>query len=90
MTSLVPNSQAAIAAIRNALRSYRVSESAARDLILTVWNILDCNLDGTASIVNALVDLIDDEEKKSNLLSAWNGFKIEVIPDLKPSFVTRD
>ena len=87
VTALVPNSPGAIRAIKNALRSYRVSESAARDLILTVWNILDCNLDGTASIVNALIDLIDDEEKKNNLLAAWNGFKIEVCPILT-SFTT--
>lgn len=39
---------------------------------------MDRNLEGTAGIVNGLVDILDDEEKKKNLLEAWNGFKIEV------------
>ncbi|CDO76948.1 hypothetical protein BN946_scf184587.g2 [Trametes cinnabarina] len=77
LNGLAPHPTTAVPAVKAAVRSYRASESSARDLILTVWNILDRNLDGTASIVNSLVDLIDDEEKKHNLLAAWNGFKVE-------------
>lgn len=47
-------------------------------MISTVWNVLDRNLDGTASIINGIVDILDDEEKKNELLGAWNGFKVEV------------
>ncbi|KAL6301834.1 hypothetical protein BKA93DRAFT_447316 [Sparassis latifolia] len=93
ISSLAPNSTAAVTAIQAAIRSYRVSESAARDLILTVWNILDHNLDGTASIINSLVDLMDEEEKKKDLLSAWNGFKIEQrsqFPELVPTAIGTD
>jgi hypothetical protein len=50
----------------------------ARDLISTVWSILDQDLDNTASVVNALVDVLEDDEKKTALLGAWNGFKVEV------------
>ena len=64
--------------MKAALRSYRSNESAARDLISTVWNISDRNLEGTASVINGMVDFLDDEEKKKDLLQAWNGFKIEV------------
>ena len=64
--------------MKAALRSYRSSESAARDLISTVWNITDRSLEGTAGIVNSIVDFLEDEEKKKDLLQAWNGFKIEV------------
>lgn len=60
------------------MRGYRANESSARDLISTVWNVLDNNLDDTASIVNGVVDLLEEEEKKRDLLTAWNGFKIEV------------
>lgn len=63
--------------VKVAIRSYRGSESGARDLISTVWNVLDRNLDGTASIINGIVDILDDEEKKNDLLSSWNGFKVE-------------
>ncbi|CAL1705376.1 unnamed protein product [Somion occarium] len=78
VSSLAPNPNGAVPAMKAAVRSYRANESAARDLILTIWNILDHNLEDTASLVNALVDLLDDEEKKNDLLKAWNGFKVEV------------
>lgn len=78
LTSLAPNPTHAVPAVKAAIRSYRANESAARDLISTVWSILDRNLDGTASVVNALIDVVDEEDKKRDLLAAWNGFKIEV------------
>lgn len=64
--------------MKAAIRGYRANESSARDLISTVWNVLDHDLDGTAGIINAVVDLLEEEEKKRDLLSAWNGFKVEV------------
>lgn len=39
---------------------------------------MDQNLDTSATIVNMIVDLLDGEDKKKDLLNAWNGFKIEV------------
>ncbi|EIM89639.1 uncharacterized protein STEHIDRAFT_51279 [Stereum hirsutum FP-91666 SS1] len=93
LRSVAPNPTNAVAAVKLSLRSFRASESAPRDLISTVWNILDRDLDNTASIVNILVDILDDEEKKSALLSAWNGFKLEQrrqFPDLVPTSVGTD
>ena len=78
VSSAAPNPNAAIPAVKAAVRSYRANESAARDLISTIWNILDNNLEGTAGIINALVEYLDEEDKKKDLLQAWNGFKIEV------------
>jgi hypothetical protein len=86
----VGNSTSAVPAVKAAIRGFRASESSARDLISTIWNILDQNLDHTASLVSALVDLLDDEDKKKDLLSSWNGFKIEQrqqFPDLVPTAV---
>ncbi|PCH37814.1 hypothetical protein WOLCODRAFT_135863 [Wolfiporia cocos MD-104 SS10] len=88
ITSLAPNPTTAIPAVQAAVRSYRVNESGARDLLSTVWNILDHNFDSTASIVSLLVDQIDDEDKKRGLLAAWNGFKVEhraQFPNLVPT-----
>ncbi|KAM5538081.1 hypothetical protein V8D89_008278 [Ganoderma adspersum] len=88
LANLAPNPTTAVPAVRAAIRSYRTSESGARDLISTVWNVLDRNLDGTASVVNALVDLADEEDKKRDLLAAWNGFKVEQrnqFPELVPT-----
>ncbi|PIL24401.1 hypothetical protein GSI_14154 [Ganoderma sinense ZZ0214-1] len=88
LANLAPNPTTAVPVVRAAIRSYRASESGARDLISTVWNVLDRNLDGTASVVNALVDLADEEDKKRDLLAAWNGFKVEQrnqFPELVPT-----
>ncbi|KAF9447580.1 hypothetical protein P691DRAFT_820683 [Macrolepiota fuliginosa MF-IS2] len=87
LQSLAPN---AVPAIKAAVRGYRISESSARDLILTAFNVLDNNLDHTASIVNGLVDLLEEEEKKQDLLGSWRGFNIEQrqqFPDLVPQAV---
>ncbi|KAI0683337.1 hypothetical protein BC835DRAFT_1423394 [Cytidiella melzeri] len=87
VSSVATNPNHAIPAVKAAVRSYRANESAARDLISTVWTISDHNLEGTASIINGLVDILDDEDKKKDLLQAWNGFKIEQrnqFPELTP------
>ncbi|CCM00490.1 uncharacterized protein FIBRA_02524 [Fibroporia radiculosa] len=88
--SLTPHANTAVPAIQAAIRSYRASESAARDLISTIWNILDRNLDGTANVVNLLVESLEEDDKKRDLLAAWNGFKIEQrgqFPDLVPTSI---
>lgn len=45
---------------------------------------MDQNLDSSATYVNLIVDLLDEEDKKKDLLSAWNGFKIEVRSPSSP------
>jgi len=75
---MAPNPVNAVPAIKAAVRGYRASESSARDLILTVFKVLDDNLDLTASTINGLVDLLDEEDKKQDLLGSWRGFNLEV------------
>ncbi|KAH8117281.1 hypothetical protein DFH11DRAFT_1816255, partial [Phellopilus nigrolimitatus] len=87
VSSLTSNSSAAAASIRSAIRSFRASESAARDLITTFYNIVDRDLELTASLIVPLVDLFDDEDKRRQLLQSFNGFKVEQrqqFPDLVP------
>ena len=78
MASIATNPPRALGAVELSLRSYRNSESNARDLISSVWNVLDQNSDTSATVVNLIVELLDEEDKKKDLLNAWNGFKIEV------------
>ncbi|TDL27318.1 hypothetical protein BD410DRAFT_713852 [Rickenella mellea] len=88
LNAATSNSPTATAAIKASIRSYRSSESGARDLITTFFNALDRDLEGTASLIILLVDLLEDEDKKKNLLASWNGFKIEQrreFPDLVPT-----
>ncbi|KAL4064806.1 hypothetical protein V8B97DRAFT_1875710 [Scleroderma yunnanense] len=88
--AIAPNPTNALPAIKAAIRGYHMNELTARDIISTIWNILDNNLDDTASIINGVVDLLDDEEQKTNLLASWNGFKVEQrqhFPELVPTSV---
>jgi E3 ubiquitin-protein ligase ZNF598 len=78
VSSAAPNPNGAIPAVKAAVRSYRANESAARDLISTIWNITDHSQEGTAGIINAVVEYLEEDDKKKDLLQAWNGFKIEV------------
>lgn len=78
LQSVATNQATVVPVVKAAVRGYRASESSARDLISTIWNVLDQNLEHTASIVNAFVDLLDQEEKKQDLLTSWKGFAIEV------------
>ena len=59
-------------------RTYAASESNARDLITTIYSILEQDLKTTSSIVGSIADILDDESKKNELLSSLNGFKVEV------------
>jgi hypothetical protein len=65
-------------AVEAAIRSFSSSESTARDLILIVWNISNQNIEDTAAAIIAIVDYLEEEDKKRALLGSWNGFKIEV------------
>ncbi|KAF8516949.1 hypothetical protein BU17DRAFT_50348 [Hysterangium stoloniferum] len=87
INALTSSSSNAIPAVRAAIRSYKSSESGPRDLISTIFNVVNRDLDGTASLISSLVELLDDEGKGRALLAYWNGFKIEQrrpFPDLTP------
>jgi len=72
-------------AVGLSFRSYRNSESTARDLISSIWNVLDRNLDTSAIFVNTVADLLDEEDKKEDLLNTWDCFEVEVCPPRKSS-----
>ena len=45
----------------------------------TVFNVFDRNLDMMGSVVTKILDIFEAHgEKKSELLAAWNGMKLEV------------
>lgn len=78
VANVTSNSSSAATTVRLAIRSYRASESAARDVISIFYNMVERDIETTASLIIPLVDLLDDEDKKKELLEAFNGFKIEV------------
>lgn len=78
VANVTSNSSSAATTVRLAIRSFRASESAARDVISIFYNMVERDIEATASLIIPLVDLLDDEDKKKELLEAFNGFKIEV------------
>ncbi|KAJ7491451.1 hypothetical protein B0H11DRAFT_2277920 [Mycena galericulata] len=55
----------------------RAAESSARDLISTLWSVVEGGGGVVAaSNVNALVDLLDEREQRE-ALAAWRGFEIK-------------
>lgn len=77
-SNLTGDSANAVAAIRSAVRSYYASEAPAKDLVNTFFNVLNQQLDSTGLLINSLVEIFDDEDKKQGLLQAWNSFRVEV------------
>jgi hypothetical protein len=73
-------------AVEAAVRSFTTSESSARDLISTIWYITDHQLESTATVIVAIVDVLEEESKKQELLASWNGFKIQVDPTTLPLY----
>ncbi|KAJ7715166.1 hypothetical protein DFH07DRAFT_762836 [Mycena maculata] len=56
---------------RAAIRSFRAAESSVRDLISTLWSVVDARMESAASIVNAFVDLLEEGEQREVVLAAW-------------------
>ena len=78
VSALTSGSAASEASIKAAIRSFRASESAAQHLITTFYVVLDSNVDRMQTLINPLVDILDSDDKKKDLLETWNGFKLEV------------
>ena len=82
------NSPNAVPALKAAIQSYRSSESNSRELVDTFYTVLNQDLDATGTFIVSLVDLLDNEEKKSNLLTAWETYILEhrqEFPSLTPA-----
>lgn len=60
------------------MRGYRSSETSAEDLVDTMWNVFDRQIDVAAGIINRVADLFDDAEKRISILSAWRDLQANV------------
>lgn len=63
---------------RSAVRQYKANESTARDMVDTVFNVLERELEPTLGVLREVASLFDDEDKSRAVLEAMNGFRIEV------------
>jgi hypothetical protein len=67
------------------VKAYRQSEVPVADLLDTFYNLFDRKADVMGSILLETADLIDNAEKREEILSAWLDFKVEVRSARPPS-----
>ena len=62
------------------MRQFKNNESSAKDMIDTVYNVLDRDADSTVGVLREISGLFDDEDKSRSVLESINAFRIEVGP----------
>ncbi|KAK1927275.1 putative cytoplasm protein [Papiliotrema laurentii] len=80
MGMLVNDSSTKLQSFRAAVRQYRNNESGARDMVDTIYNVLDQDVDATTGVVREIASLFEsegDKDKRGAVLEALNGFRIE-------------
>ena len=69
-----------LAQFKSQVSSFRHSESSATDLIDRLWDIFNSKLDEFGKLITSTADLFDYDAKlkRTELLGAWNDWKIQV------------
>lgn len=78
---LVNDSSNKLDSFRSAVRQYRNNESSAKDLVDTVFHVLDEDVDATTGVLREVAGLFENDsekDKQSAVLEAVNGFRIRV------------
>lgn len=78
---LVNDSSVKLQSFRSAVRQFRSNESGAKDMLDTVFNVLDRDVDATTGVMREIAGLFDgegDRDKQRSVLEALNGFRVEV------------
>lgn len=85
VSTALHSSEPRIAAFRSSVRTFRNGEASARDLISTIHTLIG-EMDDCAPLVNGLIHLLEDADKKRDLLDAWNQYRIDTtqFPSLVP------
>ena len=81
MTLLVNDSNVKLQSFRSAVRQYRNNESGAKDMIDTIFHVLDRDVDATSGVVRELAGLFEGDGeggKQRSVLESLNGFRVEV------------
>jgi hypothetical protein len=86
-THLLNNDKDKLAQFKSHVSAFRHSESSASDLIDRLWDIFDAKLEEFGKLITSTADLFDYDAKlkRSELLGAWNNWKIQV-PSITPQF----
>jgi hypothetical protein len=77
--SMVDYSEPKMAAFRNSVKAFKNNEAGARDMIYTIYSVLNSDQESTVKITRDIVGLFNgDTEKQKSILEVINEFKIDV------------
>ncbi|RXK42341.1 hypothetical protein M231_00331 [Tremella mesenterica] len=88
VSMLVEDSPTRLSSFRSAIRQFRSSESSAKDMVDSIFNILDRDVDATLGVMKEVAGLLQndtDGDKHRAVLEAINGFRArqrELFPSL--------
>lgn len=77
---LVNDSEVKLSSFRSAVRQFRTNESGAKDMVDTIFHVLDRDMDATSGVVREIAGLLELEketEKNKSVLEALNGLRVE-------------
>lgn len=78
---LVNDSATKLASFRAAVRQLKNNESTAKDMVDTIYHVLDKDADATAGVVREISNLFDadgERDKQRAILEAVNAFRVQV------------
>lgn len=77
--TMVEYSEAKISSFKHSVRAYKNNEAPARDMVDTVYSILNRDTDDTTKIVKRIADTFKgDDEKIEGIFKALEAFKVDV------------
>lgn len=80
VSMLVGDSPTKLASFRSAVRQFKTNESSAKDMVDTLFYVLDQDREATAGVGREVANLFDSEgesEKRQSILAAINSFRIQ-------------
>lgn len=78
---MVNDNENRMSSFQSAIRSFKHTESTAKDMIDTIYNVLDRDAQATSSIVREIGSIFEEDAEKDKakaILEAINGFRAEV------------
>ena len=78
---MVNGSENKLSSFRSAVRQYRNNESGAKDMLDTIYHVLDSDADATYGVLKEIANLFDGEsegDKQKAVLEALNAFRVQV------------
>jgi hypothetical protein len=78
---LVDGSENKLSSFRSAVRQYRNNESGPKDMIDTIFHVLDGDAEATSSVLKDIANLFDGDgevDKQKAVFEALHAFQVEV------------